>query len=87
MLILERIYEENCTDHIKLIEMFEVQQWIFQQRNVANNTAQRLKQWFTDNYNHVLNLPDLCQDLNIIENVWRWLLRKIDANETGTRKK
>lgn len=78
---------QNSADYIELLEtqtinfheMFEGQRWIFQQDNAAIHTAARVKQWFTSNNVDVLDWPPLSPDLNLIENVWGWLSRKVYA--------
>lgn len=66
-------------EKINFDEMFEHQPFIYQQDNAPIHTATRVKKWFSDNNVNVLDWPPLSPDLNLIENVWGWLSRKIYA--------
>lgn len=76
---------QTSADYIGLLEiekiffneMFEHQPFVFQQDNAGIHTAKRVKTWFSDNNMNVLNWPPLSPDLNLIENVWGWLSRKM----------
>lgn len=55
----------------------DTDEFIFQQDNAPAHSARVVKQWFDESGTTLLPWPPLSPDLNIIENVWGWLSRKI----------
>lgn len=51
--------------------------WTFQQDNAPIHTARVVKQWIRSQNVNTLEWPPYSPDLNIIENVWRLLSRKV----------
>lgn len=53
---------------------------IFQQDNAAIHKSKETMKWFEENNIYVMDWPSLSPDLNPVENVWSWLVRKIYLN-------
>lgn len=53
---------------------------MFQHDNAPIHSATLVKKWFTDNNIENLEWPSVSPDLNIMENVWGWLTRKLYAD-------
>ena len=51
--------------------------WTFQHDNAPMHTARAVKQWISSQYVQLLEWPQYSPDLNIIENVWGLLSRKV----------
>lgn len=61
----------------KISEVFGPIPWIFQQDNAPIHTAREVKSFIANQNVHLLPWPPYSPDLNIIENVWGWLTRKV----------
>lgn len=55
-------------------------QWTFQHDNAPIHTARVVKSWIRDQNIKLLDWPPYSPDLNVIENVWGWLVRKVYAS-------
>jgi len=65
--------------------VFHNQQWHFQHDNAPFHTARSVKTWIQDQKVNLLDWPPYSPDLNIIDNVWGWLVRKVYESEHQTR--
>ena len=54
--------------------------WIFQQDNASIHTSGSTKKWFEDNELTVMDWPAKSPDLNLIENVWGYMARRLYEN-------
>ncbi|KAL7723171.1 hypothetical protein ACLKA6_014928 [Drosophila palustris] len=64
--------------------VFHNLQWHFQHDNAPIHTARSVKSWIQDQKVDLLDWPPYSPDLNIIENVWGWLARKVYESENNT---
>lgn len=51
--------------------------WIFQQDGASIHTARGVKTWFANNNVRVLPWPSRSPDLNIVENIWAILVKRV----------
>lgn len=80
--------KQSAEKYIKLLEQqkiiikskLEDRHFIFQHDNAPIHSATLVKKWFTDNNIENLEWPSVSPDLNIMENVWGWLTRKLYAD-------
>lgn len=57
--------------------LFGPLQWTYQQDNAPIHTARAVKEYIREQNVNLLNWPPYSPDLNIMENVWGWLARKV----------
>lgn len=77
---LKKYLEILKTAKIRIFDVIKDNEWIFQQDNVAIYTAKLIKTWFEEQEITCLQWPALSPDINIIENVWAYLSRKVYMN-------
>ncbi|CAK9827463.1 Transposable element Tc3 transposase [Anthophora retusa] len=68
------------TAKIRIFDVVRDNQWIFQQDNASIHSAKLVKDWFEEQEITCLEWPALSPDVNIIENVWGYLSRKVYIN-------
>lgn len=61
----------------KIRDVFGPLEWIYQHDNALIHTARVVKSWIASQNVETLKWPPYSPDLNIIENVWGWLTRKV----------
>lgn len=61
----------------KVKNIFGPLPWIFQQDNAPIHTSRVVRSWIQSEDVELLPWPPYSPDLNIIENVWAWLSRKV----------
>lgn len=80
--LTSRMNAENYNNVLKtafphLQNLFGNLKWYFQHDNAPIHTARSVKSWIRSQKVDVLEWPPYSPDLNIIENVWGWLVRKV----------
>ena len=68
--VLERAFPECC-------DIFGPRRWTYQQDNAPIHNARIVKAWISEQNVTLMDWPPYSPDLNIIENVWGWLSRKV----------
>ncbi len=58
--------------------------YVFQQDNAPAHTSRATRAWLEENDVMVMNWAPYSPDLNVIENVWGWLLTKLRADPPQT---
>lgn len=61
----------------KFQDLFGPIPWTFQQDNAPIHTARIIKSWISEQNVELLPWPPYSPDINIMENVWGWLSRKV----------
>lgn len=61
----------------KLKDLFGPIPWIFQQDNAPIHNSRVVKSFISSQNVNIMTWPPYSPDLNVIENVWGWLTRKV----------
>lgn len=69
---------ESAFPHFK--ELFGPIPWTFQHDNAPIHTARAIKSWIQSQNVELMQWPPYSPDLNIVENVWAWMTRKVYEN-------
>lgn len=64
----------------KFTDIFGPNRWVFQQDNAPIHTARAVKAWIDEQNVELLLWPPYSPDMNLIENIWGWLVRKVYAS-------
>jgi ATP:corrinoid adenosyltransferase len=66
-------------------DLYQGEEWFFQQDNVPCHTANRCKEWFNAHGVQVLSWPAQSPDLNPIENLWQQIKVLIARNKPTSK--